>query len=125
MSVLFLLVGLFLQERAVVTTPHPVDATVRSYEVIGMTVQLPPTIYVAPTGGASRATAPLMNLTTVTITYIDNVGTQYVDVHNETSGAAALIQAWLDGTGGSLRTRLLQHLIDEKKIPPARIQKGK
>jgi hypothetical protein len=44
---------------------------------------------------------------------------------NDAATVRALIDLVMTGTGGSLRARLLQHLIDEHKIPPATIQKGK
>jgi hypothetical protein len=137
---LFVIVGLAVQ-RATVTAPKPIDGTVRSYEVIGVSVQVQPTIYKPPAVEPTLATPQSFTQpTSVTIRYIDNLGTQSVDVHTDQGplppGSAvpvalgsdpatvrALVEMIMSGTGGALRTRLLQHLIDEKKIPPARITK--
>jgi hypothetical protein len=116
------------QARAIVIAPKAVDTTIRSYEVIGVSIQTPATIYTAPAGQTLAAPARGFNAATIMITYVDNLGTQYVDVHTDTSGAAELIAAWFDSAGAPVRERLLQHLIDEKKIPAAKIvtpQKGK
>ena len=93
--VIFFVAWLVLaQERATVLAPKAVDATIRSYEVIGLSVQLPPTIYTAPAGQTLATPARGFNAVTVMITYIDNLGTQYVDVHTDTSGAAELIRGY-------------------------------
>jgi hypothetical protein len=123
----FLFVAWFVlgQARAIVIAPKAADATIRYYEVIGLSVQTPATIYTAPAGQTLATPSRGFNAVTIMITYVDNVGTQYADVHTDTSGAAELLAAWFDSGGGALRERLLQHLIDEKKIPPARITKEK
>jgi hypothetical protein len=123
MMTFFLAWLVLAQARAVVTTPKAVDATIRAYEVIGLSIQTPATIYTAPAGQTLATPARGFNAVAITITYVDNRGTQYADVHTDTSGAAELLVAWFDSGGGALRERLLQHLIDEKKIPPARITK--
>jgi hypothetical protein len=133
--------AMLAQDRALVTAPKPVDGTVRTFEVIGVSVQVQPTIYKPPAVAPMLAT-PAMPVVpdSVTIRYVDNLGTQYLDVHTYVgpppSGSlvsvmpgqdAATVRALADlvmsGAGGSLRARLLQHLIDEKKIPAARITK--
>jgi hypothetical protein len=123
----FLFVAWFVlsQARATVIAPKAADATIRVYEVIGLSIQTPATIYTAPAGQTLATPSRGFNAVTIMITYVDNLGTQYADVHTDTSGAAELLAAWFDSGGGALRERLLQHLIDEKKIPPSTIHKGK
>src|SRR5215471_13784120 len=120
-----ILATLALQERAVVVTPRAVDATIRAYEVIGFSVQTPSTIAPAAAPGPRATPPPSLGPTVwvLSIRYVDNLGTEYVDTHNEGTGAQRLIETFIFGGVGSLRTRLLQHLSDEKKIPPARITK--
>jgi hypothetical protein len=125
MVVFFVAWWVLAQARATVLAPKAVDATIRAYEVIGLSVQTPATIYTAPAGQTLATPSRGFNAVTIAITYVDNRGTQYADVHTDTSGAAELLAAWFDSGGGALRERLLQHLIDEKKIPPATIQRGK
>jgi hypothetical protein len=135
------LTALLGQERATLLSPKAIDGTVRSYEVVGVSVQVQPTIYKPPAVTPTLATpAVFIPPDSVTIYYIDNLGTHYVDVHtylgppppgslvpavpgNDAATVRALVDLVMSGTGGSLRTRLLQHLIDEHKIPPARITK--
>jgi hypothetical protein len=128
MSLCFVAWLVISQARAIVIAPKAVDTTIRSYEVIGLSIQTPATIYTAPAGQTLATPARGVTAVTIMITYVDNLGTQYADVHTDTSGAAELIAAWLDSAGAPVRERLLQHLIDEKKIPAAKIstpQKGK
>jgi len=115
--------ALAAQERATVTTPKPVDATIRTFEITGFDVQIPSSIF-KPMPVNPFATAPPVNLMqwNIAIRYVDNVGNQYIDIHSDTTGAPDVYAHVFEGAG-TLRTRLLQHLIDEKKIPPARIAK--
>jgi len=120
-TLLLIVLALFAQERATLISPRPVDNTVRAYEVIGWTVNVLPTITAAKPGTAMAS--PRQWFLQFSIRYIDNVGMEYVDTHTETSNADKLIAEMFDGKTGTVRARLLQHLIDEKKIPPARITK--
>jgi hypothetical protein len=58
----------------------------------------------------------------ITIRYIDNTGSVLVDNHAG-ADAGPLVKAILNGnfTQTSLNKHLLQHLITEKKIPPATV----
>jgi hypothetical protein len=123
-TLLGILLILAIQERADLTRPRPVDATVRSYEIVGISITTPAGIFTPPTG--TYAAPPRVQGWNLTIRYVDNVGTEYVDVHTEGSNASQLIRELvLAPSPRSLPTRLLQHLITEGKIGPARIVGGK
>jgi hypothetical protein len=114
------------QERAELASPKPVDAVVRSYEVIGLSVFVPPTIFkpVATSAANLASPPPTYSATSwnLVIRYIDNLGTEYVDAHQEGNGAQKLVESLVWNGPGTLKARLLQHLIDEKKIGPAKVQ---
>jgi hypothetical protein len=136
-SVLWLICGMLVgaslastygmaQERAELAAPKPIDAVIRSYEVIGLSVQTPSTIFKpVATPTANLASPPPTYSPTswnLVIRYVDNLGTEYIDAHQEGTNAQKLIEYLVWGTSGPIKTRLLQHLIDEGKIGPAKVR---
>jgi hypothetical protein len=111
------------QERAEIVKPIPVDRTVRSYQITGFAVSLPPTIYTPPTGPMAAPPSTLALVTNLTIRYVDNLGTESVDVHTDADAAKLIRDLFLAPASGSVTARLLDHLIREGKIPAARVTK--
>jgi hypothetical protein len=118
------LVALAGQERAELAKPIQTDRTVRSYQITGFNVTIPPTIYKLSTAPSAGAPPVGMFLTNLTIRYVDNLGTEAVDVHTDTDAAQLIRDLVLtSSSSGSVYARLLEHLIKEGKIPAARITK--
>lgn len=119
---LALVLALAGAQRAVPLKPAANAPT--SYEVTGITLNMPSTIF-RPTGprGANGAVLSGLVQWNLTIRYVDNLGTEYTDVHQDTTGAEKVAREVLAPASTPLKERLLQHLIAEGKIPPARITK--
>jgi len=122
MRVLVVVVLLALtQDRAELTHPRTVDATIRAYEIVGLSITTPATLFTPPSTTLASP-PPVRSSWNLTIRYADNRGTEYVDVHTEGTDAPRLIRELVVAPGStSLDARLLQHLITEGKIGPARI----
>jgi hypothetical protein len=121
---LLIVVGLAVlalaQERAEVIKPIQIDHTVRTYQISGFAVTLPPTIYKPPT--TPTVAPPVLVVTNLTIRYVDNLGTEAVDVHTDDAAAKLIRDLIVAPTAsGTVTARLLQHLVGEGKIPAARI----
>lgn len=122
-----LIVGLALvvlaQERAELVKPIQTDRTVRSYQITGFSVTLPPTIYKPPTGPTAAPPPVGLVLANLSIRYVDNLGAESVDVHTDAAADKLIRDLFLTPLNGPLYPRLLQHLISEGKIPAARVTK--
>lgn len=96
------------QEKSVLTTP--ITTTITEYQVVGMQFSRSPSWY-------------------LTITYQDNLGRTYTDLHttppqNEQSADAQTLIIALNKanlTIKSLERRLMEHLVQEGKIPASTI----
>jgi len=122
-ALLLLCVVAFAQERAELTRPVTVDATIRRYEIVGVMVSVVPTLARAP--DAPTVSAPVPTSWNLTIRYVDNHGTQYIDVHADETTAPRLIRELVVAPSTeSLHARLLKHLIAEGKIGPSRLVTG-
>jgi hypothetical protein len=129
-SSLFVLVAVLAalaQDRADLVAPKPLTTTVRSYEITGLAVSLPPTFAALPDGTLAQPAPP--SSWSLFIRYTDNLGLEHVDAHSLGTDGEKYVRALILAPGaGTLAARLLQHLIDEGKIPAAKIvtpQKGK
>jgi hypothetical protein len=122
-----ILAAVTAQDRADLVAPKPLTTTVRSYEITGLAVNLAPTYAALPDATLAQPAPP--SIWSFMIRYTDNLGVEHIDAHSTNTDAEKYIRALILAPGaGSLSARLLQHLIDEGKIPAAKIvapSKGK
>jgi hypothetical protein len=113
-----LVLGLGVQQRAELTRPQTVTATRRAYEIVGVSVSMVPTIYTPPNGPTTEPHPTYQWF--LSIRYVDNLGIELNDAHNA-DAERVIKQLFATPSPSPMNVRLLQHLIDEGKIPAARV----